>query len=787
MMGPKRILFLMVTACGAIAWAQPTQRQPLIGYVYPAGGCQGSVFEIIVGGQFLRGATDVYVSGDGVSATVIQHYRPMKNLDREQRQELIGRLKEVRDKRLAELPEKARRMARQAAGFGWQRGAQNRDATGTKEVQLPDHPLLRNLEDKSLKELHHIASRLLQFDRKRQPNAQIAETVLIEVAVEPDASPGDRELRLGTPFGLTSPMIFQVGMLPEVCEQEPNDPKSFPRLPPDPPIDLPVLLNGQITPGDVDRFRFRARQGQGLVIEAQARRLVPYLADAVPGWFQATLCLYDAEGHEVAFADDYRFDPDPVLFYKIPEDGVYEVDIRDAIYRGREDFAYRIAVSEQPFITGMFPLGGREGVRTVASIEGWNLPRRILPLNTRPGGRAIRHAALRGRGRLSNPVPYAVDTLPECEETEPNDAAETAQEIHLPRIVNGRIDRSGDVDVFQFHGRAGDDVVTEVLARRLNSPLDSLIRLIDASGDILEWNDDREDRETGLLTHHADSYLCASLPEDGTYCIQLTDSQNHGGEAHAYRLRISPPRPDFALRITPSSLNLRAGRVAPVTVQALRKDGFDGDIELKLIDAPDGFSLSGARVPAGRDSVRMTLTAPAEGLDQPAALRLEGRARIGGRTVRRPVVPAEEMMQAFIYQHLVPSQELRVAVTGTRYRPPAIEIASEDPIRIPEGGAAQVHIMAGRRPVLRSIQMELNEAPEGLSLGELTQLHDGVRILVKADGEALQVGYADNLIVELFREMPAGHRDGRSHDTKRRFSVGILPAIPFEIVERSDP
>ena len=43
-------------------------------------------------------------------------------------------------------------------------------------------------------------------------------------------------------------------------------------------------------------------------------------------------------------------------------------------------------------------------------------------------------------------------------------------------------------------------------------------------------------------------------------------------------------------------------------------------------------------------------------------LRLEGRATIGGQEVVRPVVPAEDMMQAFAYWHLVPSQELVAAV-----------------------------------------------------------------------------------------------------------------------------
>ena len=71
--------------------------------------------------------------------------------------------------------------------------------------------------------------------------------------------------------------------------------------------------------------------------------------------------MYDAKGKELAYDDDYRFHPDPVLFFKVPEDGQYVIEIKDAIYRGRPDFVYRIAIGELPFITSIFPLGGRAG------------------------------------------------------------------------------------------------------------------------------------------------------------------------------------------------------------------------------------------------------------------------------------------------------------------------------------------------------------------------------------------------------------------------------------------
>jgi hypothetical protein len=620
---------------------------------------------------------------------------------------------------------------------------------------------------------------------------------LIEVTVDTDAAPGNRELRIRTGTGLTNPMVFQVGLVPEVRELEPNDRQAYPELPDLPketklprtrPLALPVMLNGQVMPGDVDRFRFRARQGQSLVIEAQARSLIPYLADAVPGWFQACLALYDARGQEVAFADDYRFNPDPVLYYRIPLSGEYELEIRDSIYRGREDFVYRIAVGQHPFITQVFPLGARVGAQTTALIKGWNLAQTELPLDTQTESKGIQHTASYTGRQFCNAVPYAVDSLPECNENAANNTMAEAQTVYLPQIINGRIDRPGDIDVFQFQGLAGTKVVAEVRARRLNSPLDSLLRLTDASGKVLAWNDDHVLKEShlhrdmmGLVTHHADSYLMAELPAMGKYYVQLADAQHHGAEAYAYRLRLSEPQPDFSLRVTPSSLSMQAGQVVLVSIHVLRKDGFTGDIEVALQDAP-GFELSGARIPASRERVRMTLTAPPQTPDQLLTLNLVGQARIKGKVVSHSVVPADDVMQAFLYRHLVPSQELVVAVKKAKWRQPTVKLDGPSPVRVPLGGTARVQIKTRRGKTLKEMRLELKDAPEGLTLHDLTVLPDGLAFLLRADPALMAKDFADNLIVEAFREYTPKAKDGQPAQKKRRYSMGIMPAIPVEVV-----
>jgi hypothetical protein len=215
----------------------------------------------------------------------------------------------------------------------------------------------------------------------------------------------------------------------------------------------------------------------------------------------------------------------------------------------------------------------------------------------------------------------------------------------------------------------------------------------------------------------------------------------------------------------------------------LRKDGFDGEIEVALRDRNTGFKLTGARIPAGCDRVRITLTVPPKAPDKPVALHLEGRATINGQMVSRPAMPADDAMQAFLYRHLVPSGELLVAVQKSKWPVPPIELAVRSPVRIPAGGSAEVRIKTRRGQVLQEMQLELSEPPEGLTLHDVTVVPEGLAFKLKADKDAIQSGFADNLIVEAFRESTPKQQEGKPAPQKRRYSVGVFPAIPIEIVQ----
>ena len=54
----------------------------------------------------------------------------------------------------------------------------------------------------------------------------------------------------------------------------------------------------------------------------------------------------------------------------------------------------------------------------------------------------------------------------------------------------------------------------------------------------------------------------------------------------------STPRPDFELRVVPSAINAVSWKLKPVTVFALRKDGFDGEKKTYVYHLYDEFDAA---------------------------------------------------------------------------------------------------------------------------------------------------------------------------------------------------
>ena len=164
------------------ASAQPNSQShdPHIGYVYPAGGRAGTTFKVKVGGQYVEKVEKIYVSGDGVTANVLDFYIPMTQQQANSLRNTIG---EARDKAEAEL------------GDG---------TKGGKRVRIEDTAVYARflkemgVTDEQLEALKDYDQR--RNDEKRQPNPQIDEMLTVEMTLAEDAgwAPRNAARRLPT-------------------------------------------------------------------------------------------------------------------------------------------------------------------------------------------------------------------------------------------------------------------------------------------------------------------------------------------------------------------------------------------------------------------------------------------------------------------------------------------------------------------------------------------------------------------------------------------------------------
>jgi Planctomycete cytochrome C/WD domain, G-beta repeat len=131
-----------------------------------------------------------------------------------------------------------------------------------------------------------------------------------------------------------------------------------------------------------------------------------------------------------------------------------------------------------------------------------------------------------------------------------------------------------------------------------------------------------------------DSRLVFDPPTDGLFQVRVTGARGEGGPAHAYRLTIRHPRPDFGVSVRVAGTVSKCGAV-PVRVDVTRLDEFDGVVDVKFPDLPLGFSAPATNILGDDDGTVVSLSADAKAVapTKPGVLRVEARATIGGKVV----------------------------------------------------------------------------------------------------------------------------------------------------------
>lgn len=694
-----RIFFLMALLTGLGAVTASIQAQT-VSFVYPTGGQVGTTVEIMLSGNGLANAKEILVSGDGIETEIVQRPRVGNYLFQNPYQ---GKCRAVMESILDEerrlMPLRAYEDTKrlEAARHTLRTNRKKRtDASPVKinEVPTPDdeevmrqYPYFHLLEKPSIADLQLIFYEYLSGEvtgSQQMSAGPISNAIFVKFKIAENATPGLREVKVVAPNNISRPCWFWVTRHNEIREIEPNEGNKWPRweqlfkkyVQLD-PCEVPVALSGQIEPGDIDRFELKLEEGQRLVFDMQARSLQPYVANAVPGWFTGLMTLFGPDEKEIISSADYRFSQDPLMFFKVPKSGKYMLEVRDSIFRGRRDFVYRIAIGEFPVVSSIYPLGGQVGSQTELNLRGGNLPiRKITPDFSGPiAYEEIREVNMLENQALLRPMKYMLETLPIFQEPFPKSSSGEPEKrspikVKTPTVIYGTIAFTNETDVYEFDAKKGEKVALDLTAQPLGSNLDAVLEVFDSTGKSIALNDDRANHtgpNIGNEVHHSDPLLMVDIPADGTYSVKVYGNTRKAGADCFYRLRISPPQPDFTVCVTPSCLRF-SGSNANIKCFVYRKEGFTGDVELRFVTNEKNYAISGGGKITMSDHAEST-TIVADNIKNftvkaveklkpnPQPVKMIAVGKVGDKEIIHPVLFCDEWMQAFIWYHLVPVKE----------------------------------------------------------------------------------------------------------------------------------
>ena len=544
-------------------------------------------------------------------------------------------------------------------------------------------------------EIHFSHSGLTAVPRIDGTGLQETDTFLVTIAA--DVPPGLYEARMMTRLGISSSRIFSVGVLTEVVRKNPNLSPATAM-----PLELNSVCNATTTPLAVDFYTFEARKGQRIVCQCAA--------GGIDSKLKPVLILADSAGREL-FVERRG----GMLDFVAPSDGTYSLKLHDLLFQGGPAYFYRLVLED------LLPEVVAQKHPSTLAVNAFSWP----PMNL-PADSAIK-------------------------EIEPNTLHSQAQKISLPCDLAGNFFPAADVDTFEFTAMQGDVWWVEVASERLGVPTDPSILVQKITGeadteqrsDVAEFSDipsplkpssngysyDGPPYEAGS----ADILGKLEIKETGTYRLQLRDlfGGTRSDPRNIYRLIIRKASPDFAVvawslhmelrngdrSALSKPIALRGGSTVAIEVVAIRRDGFDGEIQLVLDGLPEGVIASGLTIPKNMSRGIMLVTAKENAPRSLHNASFTGRATLDGVTFSRPCRLASMAWPVRDASQEIPSPRLLVdvpvSVSGVELAPLSLAASKSDIVECTAGEKLTIPLTLTRRGEFSGTIMQLKTLGNG--------------------------------------------------------------------------
>lgn len=507
------------------------------------------------------------------------------------------------------------------------------------------------------------------------------------IRIAPDCRLGEHSLRLRTATGLSDLRTFYVSPYPNFSVGKTNN-----SLEKAVTIPLNVTVNGACGGEQVDWFRIVLKKGDRLSAEVEAIRLGRTMLDT-------RLAVLDRNGKELATSDDTSLlQQDSLITLLAPADGIYYVQIRDASYGGTES-AYRLHIGNFPRPTAVYPAGGKVGETLKVKFIGDSTGEFMQEIKL-PDSPQEKFGVFVEQNGFFAPSPnwMRVSTFPNVlasgQNTDRDHATSTYAE--LPVALNGIIAKDGEAAWFKFLAKKGEPLDVNVYARRLRSPLDSVLEIFDAKGVSVASNDDG----AGV-----DSVLKFSPAADGEYLLKISDQLRKGGPDYVYRVEITPQQPSVAVSIPQVARNNsqdrqyitvpRGNRFA--TMMLAKRANFSGDLVFSGEGLPKGVTMQADTLSAKLDLEPLVFEAAPDAPIGGKLLDFTAGAADPSKKVRGSFRQRAEFIDGPNQTYYYSTEVGKLCVAVTEAAPFKISIV-EPKVPLVQFGVMDLKITAERRP-----------------------------------------------------------------------------------------
>ncbi len=439
-----------------------------------------------------------------------------------------------------------------------------------------------------------------------------------KIEIPANTPSGFHTLRVATKSGVSAARPFVVDELAEVAEKD-NNKKAAPQA-----ITSPCVVVGTTTAETSDFYKVAVKAGEAITFEVLARR-IGSPCDPV-------ILMHDAAGKELfgLYADDSPgLQGDARLTHTFPTAGEVIVEVRDTIYRGGADYAYRLRVGHFPGATTAFPLAVQAGQSAAVGFAGAGLEG-VKPVTLKGEGDVVYAAPKRDNGPGGWPVPVRVNTQPEGVESEPNNTADKANPLPVPGGVSARFGEKGDVDHFKVAAKKGQKLAVTALTFEVNSPAEVYVRVLDAKGAEVV-------KSTPTQVGTRVEFTAAA---DGDYTIACEHTNYLFGPNEVYHLSVKPVVADFGVSVAFDRAVVPAGGVGLVPITVFTKlNGFAGpvDIEFTSPTVSGKVTLPAAANPQPATPLYLPLVAKAGTAPGLAVGKLTATGKIDGADVTKTI------------------------------------------------------------------------------------------------------------------------------------------------------